>query len=128
NPTGNVNTRLFTKDEALGLLGKYFLKSNPDGTFRQIQIFIKILSDQLLKFASNYYFKVDNIKFIQDNSLADVRSRIIASLLLMTEEFTTRSIKSARESQNLTSLKMKRSVSREHINDEDARMDEINSL
>jgi hypothetical protein len=46
----------------------------------------------------------------------------------MTEEFTTRSIKAVRESQNLTVHKLKRSFSREEIRDEETKLEEINSL
>ena len=65
---------------------------------------------------------------MQDNSMKDLRQRIMGCLLLMTEEFTTRSIKSARESQNATSLNMKRSISREEVQNDEKRIDEINAL
>jgi hypothetical protein len=55
---------------------------------------------------------------IQDESLADIRKKIMHCLLLMTDEFTSRS---ARDSQNLTTLKLKRYYSREDIQDNDKR-------
>jgi nucleoside-triphosphatase THEP1 len=130
NPEALFNARVFnSKDEALLLLNKYFLKDGVhDITFRQVEIFIQVLADQLYRFGNNFYFTVDNIKYMQDNTLNDLRSRIMASLLIMTEEFTVRSIKSAREGQNITSMNLGKSVSREDLMNEERRIDEINAL
>jgi hypothetical protein len=65
---------------------------------------------------------------IQDESLADIRTKIMHCLLLMTDEFTSRSIKADRDSQNLTTLKLKRYYSREDIQDNDKRQEEIGTL
>ncbi len=128
SPEINQNMRIMSQEECLAMLEKYFIKGNPDITFRQLFIFINVLSDQLFKYSNNYYFSVENIGYIQDEKLADIRSKIMNCLLLMTEEFTSRSIKSARDAQNLTTLKLKRSYSREEIGDNEKRTDEINAL
>jgi hypothetical protein len=80
-------------------LNKYFVKDNQEITYRQIWIFINVLSMQLNLFSNNLYFNCENIKYIQDDTIREVRMRIMESLLLMTEEFTVRSVKAARESQ-----------------------------
>jgi len=128
SPEINQNMRVVNKEECLVLLNKYFIKDNPDITFRQLFIFINVLSDQLYKYSNNYYFSVENIGYIQDERLADIRSKIMTCLLLMTEEFTSRSIKAARDAQNLTTLKLRRSYSREEIGDVNSRVDEISAL
>jgi hypothetical protein len=106
NPQNSLNCRIFNREEGFSLIKKYFINNNADCTFRQINIFISILAEQLNKFSNNFYFTCENLRFIQDISLSDVRSRIMYSLLLMTEEFTVRSVKAARESQNLTTSKV----------------------
>jgi hypothetical protein len=126
-PEMNQNMKIFSREDCLLYLNKYFVKDS-DMTFRQIQIFLSVLNDQLIKFSNNYFFSVENIGYIQDDNLADIRQRIMHCLLQMTEEFTTRSIKAVRESQNQTVMKLKRSFSREEIRSEETKMEEINSL
>jgi len=123
-----MNNKIFSKEDCLSYIKKYFVKGNNQITFRQIQIFISVLNDQLIKFSNNYFFSCENLGYINDDNLKDIRQRIMQCLLIMTEEFTTRSIKSARDSQNQTVFKLKRSQSREDFNDEDKKIDEINSL
>ena len=129
NPEVQLNVQVYSKEECLEMLNKYFIKDKTDITFRQINIFVTVLYNQISKFSENYYFSVENIEYIQDESLQTIRQKIMAVLIEMTEEFTTRSIKEAREQQNLTSIKLKRSYSREEqVNLEEAKYDEIDTL
>ena len=129
NPEVQLNVRLFSREECLNLLEKYFIKGKTDITFRQVSLFLNVLSNQLNKFSENYYFSVENIGYIQEEGLDTIRQKIMSALLEMTEEFTTRSIKEAREQQNLTVFKLKRSYSREeHVSNEDAKQEEFDTL
>ena len=118
----------FTKEIIFNLLNQYFIKNNRDITFRQVMIFISVLADQLKKFSSCDYFKVTTIKFIKDSNLKDIRVKVLICLIKMTEEFTTRSIKAARDSQNNAAITFKRSFSRENLQNKENVIDEINSL
>lgn len=129
NPEVETNVKIYSKEECVTLLQKYFIKNNPEITFRQVNIFLKVLGNQLEKFSQNYYFSVENIGYIQEENLLTIRQKIMTCLLKMTEEFTTRSIKEAREQQNMTAFKLKRSFSREeHRDKEEAKIEEYDSL
>jgi ATP-dependent Clp protease ATP-binding subunit ClpA len=88
-------------------------------------IFISVLADQLKKFSNCDYFKVEVIKYINDPQLRDIRMRIMNCLLLMTEEFTIRSVKAAKDSQNNAKI----IFSKDEPNDISNRLDnDINNL
>ena len=101
------NMIILTNDQVFELLKLFFIKDNPEITFRQINVFISVLANQLKKFSSSTYFTIDNLQFINNPLLNQIRQKIMYSFILMTEEFTTRSIKTAKNSQDKTKLLLK---------------------
>ncbi len=75
------------------LLMKYLLNEIDETTlsFRHIEIFTNILAEQLIRFSSDQYFTIDNLKLkLKENN---IRSAVFKSLLDTSKNFITPSIK-----------------------------------
>ncbi|POG65439.1 hypothetical protein GLOIN_2v424565 [Rhizophagus irregularis DAOM 181602=DAOM 197198] len=75
------------------LIEKYFFnKGNKDiSSFRFVEIFINVLADQLVRFSSSQFFTVDNLKLMVKET--NIRKLILSTLLDVSKDFATRSIK-----------------------------------
>jgi hypothetical protein len=93
--------RLMDKEHSNLLLNYYFFNTQPQASFKQFNIFINILADQFKRFSSSYYYSVDHLKYCFFG-LTDLRSKLLKILLMLPQEFITRSIKSATDKQNKT--------------------------
>ena len=79
-----INAEFIKEDECNELLDTYFKKVNK--SYHQINIYIKVLADQLRKFSINYYLMIEILKC---NGLkGDIRSDIINAFLDLTNFFT----------------------------------------
>jgi hypothetical protein len=78
------------------LIMKYFLNENDENdknisSFKYIEIFVNILSDQLIRFSLSQYFTINNLK--SNLKETNIRSTIIKSLISTSKDFITQSIK-----------------------------------
>ncbi|CAG8784777.1 21782_t:CDS:2, partial [Dentiscutata erythropus] len=76
------------------LIAKYFFEGNTDGvsSFRFVDIFVNVLADQLSRLSSSAYFTVENLKLmIKDETL--LRTTLVKTLIDVSKEFATRSLK-----------------------------------
>ncbi|PKY48629.1 hypothetical protein RhiirA4_525636 [Rhizophagus irregularis] len=75
------------------LIEKYFFnKGNKDtSSFRFVEIFINVLADQLVRFSSNQFFTVDNLKLMVKET--NIRNLILRTLIDVSKDFATRSIR-----------------------------------
>ncbi|PKB92791.1 hypothetical protein RhiirA5_508174, partial [Rhizophagus irregularis] len=75
------------------LIEKYFFnKGSKDiSSFRFFEIFINVLSDQLVRFSSSQFFTVDNLKLMVEET--NIRKLILGTLIYVSKDFATRSIK-----------------------------------
>ena len=79
-----IDAKFINQEECRKLLDVYFKKNNK--SYHQINIYIKVLADQLRRFSINYYLTVENLYF---NYLSgDVRFDIIQAFLELTNYFT----------------------------------------
>ncbi|CAG8535691.1 30956_t:CDS:10, partial [Gigaspora margarita] len=74
------------------LVQKYFLNDNDESitSYRFIEIFLKVLADQLIRLSSSSYFTVDNLKLMVGDK--DIRTTLMKTLLEVSKDFATRSI------------------------------------
>ena len=78
------DSEIINENECRGLLNKYFNKKNK--SYHQINIYIKVLADQLRKFSINFYLNIENLN---DNLLpGTIRTDIIRAFLDLTSFFT----------------------------------------
>ncbi|PKY60054.1 hypothetical protein RhiirA4_550542, partial [Rhizophagus irregularis] len=75
------------------LIEKYFFnKGSKDiSSFRFFEIFINVLADQLVRFSSSQFFTVDNLKLMVEET--NIRKLILGTLIYVSKDFATRSIK-----------------------------------
>ncbi|PKK67516.1 hypothetical protein RhiirC2_835340, partial [Rhizophagus irregularis] len=75
------------------LIEKYFFnKGNKDtSSFRFVEIFINVLADQLVRFSSNQFFTVDNLKLMVKET--NIRNLILRTLIDVSKDFATISIR-----------------------------------
>ena len=79
-----LDSEFITEDECNELLNAYFNKNNR--SYHQINIYIKVLADQLRKFSINYYLMIENLN---DNELpGSIRNDIIQAFMELTSYFT----------------------------------------
>jgi len=57
-----------------------------------VEIFVRVLADQLVRLSSSSLFRVENLKLMMRNS--DVRSTLLEILLRVSKAFATRSVES----------------------------------
>ncbi|CAH1770557.1 13338_t:CDS:1, partial [Entrophospora sp. SA101] len=76
-----------------GLITKYFFNQNADdvSSFRFIEIFVNVFADQLVRFSSSQYFQVENLKLMVKEK--NIRSTLFDTLLEISKDFATKSIK-----------------------------------
>ncbi|RIB16990.1 hypothetical protein C2G38_2038117 [Gigaspora rosea] len=74
------------------LIAKYFFEGNVDGvsSFRFVEIFVNVLADQLTRLSSSAYFTVENLMIKDETTL---RSTLVNSLIDVSKDFATRSVK-----------------------------------
>ena len=93
-----INAQYINQEECRKLLDSYFKKSNK--SYHQINIYIKVLADQLRKFSIDYYLTVENLYF---NYLpGDVRYDIIQAFLELTNFFTIGAFDNILSEQNIS--------------------------
>ncbi|CAB4443214.1 unnamed protein product [Rhizophagus irregularis] len=85
-----------SQDICQHLIMKYFFNENHEddkniSSFKYIEIFVNILSDQLIRLSSSQYFTINNLKL--NSKEANIRSTIIKSLLSTSKNFINQSIK-----------------------------------
>ncbi|RGB41967.1 hypothetical protein C1646_810360 [Rhizophagus diaphanus] len=67
------------------LIIRYFFNGEIISSFRNIEIFINVLADQLIRLSSNYYFTINNL-----GEESNVRSIIVKSLIQVSKDFATK--------------------------------------
>ncbi|CAG8562549.1 11938_t:CDS:10 [Diversispora eburnea] len=74
------------------LVAKYFFDENTDNisSFRFVEIFINVLADQLVRFSSSSYIRVENLKQIVKDE--DLRTTLLRKLIDVSKDFATRSV------------------------------------
>ena len=78
------NSEFIDEEECNELLNKFFNKSNR--SYHQINIYIKVLADQLRKFSINFYLMIENLN---DGELpGTIRTDIIKAFMDLTSYFT----------------------------------------
>ena len=78
------DSEIINENECRELLNKFFNKKNR--SYHQINIYIKVLADQLRKFSINFYLNIENLK---DNLLpGTIRTDIIKAFMDLTSYFT----------------------------------------
>ena len=78
------DSQFINENECNSLINSFFNK--PNRSYHQINIYIKVLADQLRKFSINYYLMIENIK---DNQLSGtIRTDIIKAFMDLTTYFT----------------------------------------
>ena len=93
-----INAQYINQEECRKLLDSYFKKNNK--SYHQINIYIKVLADQLRKFSIDYYLTVENLYF---NYLpGDVRYDIIQAFLELTNFFTIGAFDNILSEQNIS--------------------------
>jgi len=81
------------------LLSRYFICA-ADLSFSVINIFLNVFGEELKKLSASQYFTVNNLKvMLGEESISDVRSRLVLALLEVAEEFACRSVRSCRSLQ-----------------------------
>ncbi|RIA86037.1 hypothetical protein C1645_741134 [Glomus cerebriforme] len=71
------------------LIEKYFINKNADiSSFRLVEIFINVLTDQLVRLSSSQIFTSDNPKLIVKE--ANIRTLIVKTLIDVSKDFATR--------------------------------------
>jgi len=78
------NSEFIDEEECNELLNKFFSKSNR--SYHQINIYIKVLADQLRKFSINFYLMIENLK--DGNLPGSIRTDIIKAFMDLTSYFT----------------------------------------
>ncbi|RHZ50618.1 hypothetical protein Glove_494g23 [Diversispora epigaea] len=76
------------------LVTKYFFDGSVDNisSFRFVEIFINVLADQLVRFSSSSYFRVENLKQIVKDDGLGLRTTLLRKLIDVSKDFATRSI------------------------------------
>ncbi|GES94841.1 hypothetical protein GLOIN_2v1778799 [Rhizophagus clarus] len=80
-------------EKCRNLIMRYFFKDNNNiSSFRNIEIFINVLADQLFRFSSSGYFTIDNLKSNESNAgeTSNIRSIIVKSLIKVSRDFATK--------------------------------------
>jgi len=78
------NSEFINEEECNELLNKFFSKSNR--SYHQINIYIKVLADQLRKFSINFYLMIENLN--DGNLPGTIRTDIIKAFMDLTSYFT----------------------------------------
>jgi len=76
------------------LIQYYFFENNPEtiASYRFVEIFVRVLADQLVRLSSSSLFRVEHLNLMMRN--ADVRSTLLETLLRVSKDFATRSVES----------------------------------
>lgn len=92
------DSKFIDKNECNKLLNKFFSKNNKNNdqknngkankkiSYHQINIYIKVLADQLRKFSINFYLMIENLK--SENLSGNIRTDIIQAFMDLTNYFT----------------------------------------
>ncbi|CAG8439660.1 11533_t:CDS:10 [Acaulospora colombiana] len=89
-------TSVLPHEECQAYLEKYFLEGNNDfediSSFRFLEIFVNVFAYQLVRLSSSSYFRVDNLKLMLGEG-TNIRSTLVNTLLEISKDFATRSIR-----------------------------------
>ncbi|CAJ0628335.1 12323_t:CDS:10 [Entrophospora sp. SA101] len=87
------------------LITKYYFNQDADdiSSFRFIEVFVNVFADQLVRFSSSQFFQVGNLKQMVKEK--GIRSTLFKTLLEVSKDFATRSIKT--KAAQLESIKIK---------------------
>jgi hypothetical protein len=90
------NLNPLSEEICRNLIMRYFFKDdNNISSFRNIEIFVNVLADQLIRFSSCGYFTINNLKLKVTNvtnvrEISNIRSIIIKSLIKISKDFATK--------------------------------------
>ncbi|GBB91806.1 hypothetical protein RclHR1_01920010 [Rhizophagus clarus] len=91
--TGKAIKEQLTLERCQNLIEKYFFDKNVEvvSSFRFVETFVNVLADQLARLSRSQFFTVDNLKLMvkEDN----IRNLILRTLIDVSKDFATRSIK-----------------------------------
>ncbi|RHZ83844.1 hypothetical protein Glove_87g84 [Diversispora epigaea] len=87
-------TQLLPAKRCQDLVAKYFFDENADNnsSYRFVEIFINVLADQLVRFSSSSYFRIENLKQIAKEECLNLRTTLLRKLIDVSKDFATRSI------------------------------------
>jgi len=91
--TNNAIKNPLSVERCQNLIENYFFNQNSAGisSFRFVEIFVNVLADQLVRLSSSQFFTVENLKLmVKENN---IRSLIVGTLMDVSKDFATRSIK-----------------------------------
>ena len=96
------------------LLAKYF-SSDVNTTFTTLHTFLDILADQLLKFSTSAFFKIESLTSMVGEEAQDIRENLFDALLEVSKEFASRSLTTCKscDTQNLSRNKCTRALGKE---------------
>ncbi|CAG8529600.1 39208_t:CDS:10, partial [Gigaspora margarita] len=92
----NSDTSLIplSSEQCRPLIEKYLFKNkNTDdiSSFRFVEIFVNVLADQLVRLSSSSFFECENLKLMIKDT--NIRSTLVSTLIDVSKDFATRSIK-----------------------------------
>ena len=95
------------------LLASYF-SSDAEITFTTLNVFVRVLAGQLLKFSTSPFFEIKNLKFMAGHEARNVRYNLVGALLNVSKEFASRAITTCRsnDSRNLSQKESSRALDR----------------
>jgi len=91
--TDNAVKEPLPAERCQNLIKKYFFNKNADdiSSFRFVEVFVNVLADQLVRLSSSQFFTIDCLKLMVKD--INIRSLIVGTLLEVSKDFATRSIK-----------------------------------
>ena len=111
-----INSKYIKEEECRKLLDKYFTKNNK--SYHQIDIYIKVLADQLRRFSTNFYLMIENL--VLNYLSGEIRKDVIQAFLDLTNFFTAGAFDNIISEQNSCIIEQKVYYDEEEANNKAA--------